>query len=161
MKRFLCILLLSALMCGEANAQRGALTIGWSAVAFARGGLIVGYGITDEVSVELHMMGAPGYPVGFGTLGAGLKIRPFHDAEMRYILLGLTSILVVSIDSVAVIPGLNLAYGYEVRSGHYQWRFPWEIGTSVFLVREDNWKIGILPLAGFGLQWYSKAFNRD
>ena len=72
-----------------AFCERRGIIIAFTMGGFSRTGLILGYGLTDKLSIEAHLGAtACGTGVLSTTVGVSMKYRPIPDNEKFYLLAG-------------------------------------------------------------------------
>ena len=76
-----------------AFCERRGIIIAFTMGGFSRSGLILGYGLTDKLSIEAHL-GATACGTGVinTTVGISMKYRPIPDNEKFYLLAGWSKI---------------------------------------------------------------------
>ena len=162
------------------QAQEGAVTVSFIWGVMSRGGLMVGYNITDDVAIEAHLGGAP----HTYTYGVTTKIRLKDRNTDHFALVGLTRVWsgYPKRESVRAT-GINLGYRFEFNTDRGDVSYPLEFGICPLLTKKvipsdqeeeesdtdppkadpntnspKNEPDGI-PLTGFlgvGVQWSSK-----
>ena len=134
-----------------------AFTIGW----FSRSGLILGYGLTDKLSIEAHLgANACATAAGSTTVGISMKYRPIPDNEKFYLLAGWSKIANES-PSLRLWPrtdeqgnryvtagystGLNLGLGHEFSINQERGlaeKVFWAVEGGLYLsLKDEKWRI--------------------
>jgi len=162
------------------SSQKGAVTFGFNVEVFSRGGLTVGYFVSDDMSLEIHANGIP----HFFTCGMSLKYQPLNNNNNFYLISGIATLLSFSHyrDSLSntrstesIFIGLNAGCGYEVNIKNNRWKLPLEGGvflplwgirkkyttipvTGMWLNKEEVRKGWFpIPFLGYGITWYSQT----
>ena len=133
-----------------------ALTMGW----FSRSGLILGYGVTDRISIEAHLgANACATAAWSTTWGISVKYRPIADNEKVYLLAGWSKIFDESRSrryywrdeeenryiTVGYSSGLNLGLGREFSINQevgLAKNVFWGVEGGLYLaLKDENWRI--------------------
>ena len=144
-------------------AQEGAFTIAFMWEIVSRGGLIVGYNVTDDVAIDLHL-GAVPHVVTHGVT-ARIRIEDGIDND-EHVLVGLTRMSSSRPGREQPwVTGLNLGYRYELGADGDAGTYPLEIGICPILHRPTSgtnevaateYKPPFTMFLGAGAQWSSE-----
>lgn len=117
----------------------------------SRGGFIVGYPMTPDSAVELHLGGFS------HVMTWGVSIKQMIGSDDNYLLLGFSRQQFMARDSdQGITDGFNIGFGHEFAlDDGGRWSFPVEIGGGpAYDYDNQQW----MPMFFFG---YGAVFNRD